>query len=192
MEGISLGWNCEAASRGVDMKIRNIKENGYTTCPFDECLTNYDGIVLCIKEDFKYFYDENFLKIIPARFSTGGIKEGELLLVNTRYKFIFNHESPGHAGLYISQKWPGGINHYIADNYKLFIERYNRRIENFRNYLLNREIEFVIVKQNNDVSELKHAIIENYPKLKFNIKWLYPNVSTELYNNHHVLMNEIE
>jgi hypothetical protein len=190
--GISLGWNCEAASRSVELKIRDIKSNGYTTCPFDECLSNYDGVILCIQEDFKYFCDPSYLKLMPARISTGGLKEGEILLVNTRYKFIFNHESPGHANLYLIQNWAGGINHYIADNYKLFIERYNNRIENFRNYLKNNEVNFIIVKNTNDTSKLKETISEKYPELKFDITSLYPHVPNDLYDNHHMLMNEIE
>jgi len=60
--GISLGWNCEGASRSVDMGIRGIRANGYTTCPFDEMLTNYEGLILCLKEDFKYFCDPTYLK----------------------------------------------------------------------------------------------------------------------------------
>jgi hypothetical protein len=191
-KGISLGWNCEAAVRSVELKIRDTKKNGYTTCPFDICLTNYEGVILCINEDFKYFCDPAYLKLIPTRFSTGGLKEGELLLVNTRYKFIFCHESPGCANLYIIENWQGGINHFIDNNYKLFIERYNARIENFRNYLKNDEVHFVIVKQNDDLSRLKETISEKYPQLKFDTTCLYPNVPKDLYDKHHILMNEIE
>ena len=57
IEAISLGWNCESAVKGVSMGIRNKKANGYTTCPFDECITNYNGVIECLKDDFKYFVE---------------------------------------------------------------------------------------------------------------------------------------
>ena len=38
--GISLGWNCNSASYGVDNGIRKRKIDGYMTCPFDEMVTN--------------------------------------------------------------------------------------------------------------------------------------------------------
>jgi hypothetical protein len=44
-EGISLGWNCSSAVYGVSSGIRNTKQNGYKTCPFDGMITNYKGIV---------------------------------------------------------------------------------------------------------------------------------------------------
>jgi hypothetical protein len=187
MEAISLGWNCESAMKGVSMGIRGIKVEGYNTCPFDECITNYEGVILCLKEDFKYFCDPSFLKIIPAPYSTGGIVKGEKLLYNTRYKFIFNHESPGHANLYIRQRWNGGINHYIDNNYALFIERYNRRINNFREYIKTKNITFIIGNFNPDTAELSNTIKIQYPELKFNILHYTPNCSKQIFDEHYEL-----
>ena len=51
-EGISLGQNCHSAIVGVSMGLRKTKQNGYKTCPFDEMVTNYKGIIECIKDDF--------------------------------------------------------------------------------------------------------------------------------------------
>jgi len=52
---ISLGWNCMPAIKGIHLGLRQTKSNGYKTCPFDIGFTNYEGIILCLKEDFKYF-----------------------------------------------------------------------------------------------------------------------------------------
>jgi hypothetical protein len=184
--GISLGWNCYPASWAVDKGIREKKAVGYMTCPFDECITNYDGILLCIQEDFKHFFD---LELLVAPNLVGGIKSGERLLYNRRYKFIFNHESPDHAGLYSSQGWGGGPMHFIANDYKLFRERYERRIQNFRNYLTSgSEIKFIISKFDPDVLELEKALSENYPKLEFSVIHLVPEVTLENFKNHFVLM----
>ena len=51
--GISLGMKCDSAVWGVVNGLRNTKENGYKTCPFDEMLTNYPGLIECLKDDFK-------------------------------------------------------------------------------------------------------------------------------------------
>ena len=191
-DSISLGWNCESASMGVELGIRTKKQNGYNTCPFDECITNYKGIVLCIDEDFKYFCDINYLTLIPAKFSTGGIVKDELLIYNTRYNFIFNHESPDHANLHIVQNWVGGKNHYIDNNYLLFIERYTRRINNFRYYINNNyKIKFIIGKFDNDYSELNETIHRKYPNLNFDILSYIPaSVTLNVFKEHHLLMEE--
>ena len=68
-------------------------------------------------DDFKYLCDTNYLTL-----KTVGT---DVLIYNTKYKFIFNHESPGHSNLYITQKWTKGINHYVMNNYEEFINRYN-------------------------------------------------------------------
>ena len=62
-EGISLGWNCHSAINGVALGFRNIKSNGYKTCPFDEMISNYKGI----NDDFEYFCDIKYLELIITK-----------------------------------------------------------------------------------------------------------------------------
>ena len=78
--GISLGNVCYSAEWAVHNKYRKRKEEGYNTCPFDLMVSNYKGIVKCIKEDFKYFCDTNYLSLQNN------------LIFNKYYKFGFNHE----------------------------------------------------------------------------------------------------
>jgi hypothetical protein len=167
-EAISLGWNCSSASYGVSMGLRRTKLNGYKTCPFDEMVTNYEGIIECIKDDFEYLCDIKYLELIKPTKSDG---DGEILIYNKKYKFIFNHESPGHANLFVTQKWPKGINHYIMNSYEEFINRYKRRITNIKE-LLNSEkkIKFILTRPNTelcDISKLHEVIINKYPLLNF-------------------------
>lgn len=61
--GISLGWNCHSSMAGVADGIRLKKEDGYKTCPFDTMISNFDGVVECIKDDFAYFTDEMYLQL---------------------------------------------------------------------------------------------------------------------------------
>lgn len=168
--GISLGMKCDAAIWGVENGIRETKINGYHTCPFDEMLCNYPGMVECLKDNFAYFCDVNYLKIINT-------SDGPFIY-NTKYKFAFNHESPGHDDLHIKQKWPEGINHFINNNFFHFIERYNKRIKSFREYLSdpNNEIEFILQRYNTfneDLWDLKDALLLHYPNLKYEVHILY-------------------
>ena len=185
--GISLGWNCNSAMLGIRMGIRGEKSNGYKTCPFDACITNYDGMVLCIRENFKYFCDSQYLHIIEAHVDSGGIKKGEKIIYNSRYNFIFNHESPGHADLYIIENWATGMNHYVDNDFFFFKERYNRRIENYlhyTNYMNNHFVKFILTRINRDISSLYNTIREIYPCLGFEIIILVPTDSKELIRKH--------
>ena len=95
--GISLGWNCYSAMHSVEHGIRARKETGYKTCPFDTMISNFDGIVECIKDDFAYFTDEKYLYI-------NATNPADPCIMNLKYRFGFNHESPGHADLYIKEQ----------------------------------------------------------------------------------------
>ncbi len=100
MEGISLGLSCTSAILGVQKGIRKTKKNGYMTCPFDTMVSNYKGIIECIKDDFLYFCDPLYLELKLLKNAGPKYDQPEYLIYNNKYKFIFNHESPGHANLY--------------------------------------------------------------------------------------------
>lgn len=116
---ISLGNVCYSAQYAVKNNLRKTKNEGYNTCPFDLMVSNYKGIIDCINNDFKYFYDLNYI-----------ILENETNLIkNTKYDFCFNHESPDHANLYLHENWKEGNYHFVNNNFKNFIDRYKKRIE---------------------------------------------------------------
>jgi hypothetical protein len=117
-------------------------------------------------DDFKYFYDTNYLELITR-------SDGDILIYNNKYKFLFNHESPGHGDLYITQNWEKGINHYIVNDYEEFKNRYNRRIQNFKNLLnSSKVITFILTRPNThemcDINDLNNALLCKYPFLHFN------------------------
>jgi hypothetical protein len=181
--GISLGWNCHSAIWSVNNNIRKHKATGYNTCPFDIMVTNYKGLINCLNDDFKFLYNENYLELIKET------KENEYSIYNTKYNFIFNHESPGHADLYISEKWQEGINHFTNNNFKNLKDRYSKRIDNFRSYLSdpNNYITFVITsfeKTDDDILDLKLAIEKHYPTLKYKIIILNEPNGKEYYLRH--------
>jgi hypothetical protein len=193
MESISLGWNCASAIHGIDSGIRKRKEDGYRTCPFDEMVTNYQGIIECINDDFEDLYNIEYLSVEKiskdSRFlNTNG--DGDLIIYNKKYRFLFNHESPGHANLYDIQKWRNGINHYIMNNFEEFINRYKRRVENIKYYLnSNSFINFIITRPStgiNDLSLLGNIIKKKYPDLKYDFVIL--DCDKYVYYDHLLLM----
>lgn len=183
--GISLGWNCYSAIHSVDCGDRERKSEGYNTCPFDMCLTNYTGIVKCIKEDFKHFMDVEIIDIS----NTALYMAEDTVIYNKHYNFIFNHESPHHKNLWITEAWSGGKGHFVDNRFEKFIERYNNRITNFRNYLNSGEkILFIITKENDNLTELHEAIQGAYPNLDYSIKRLDLELGKEHYYSHLQIM----
>jgi hypothetical protein len=171
---ISLGWRCESATYANSIGLRESKQDGYLTCPFDLMISNYIGICECIKDDFKYFCDPNYLilkKCPKMKIILGDNQnDDELWIYNTYYNFTFNHESPDHGNLYNTENWPTGKNYFVENNFEKFIERYNRRIENFRYYIQNcTKINFIISRYNAIPCELYNIIKEKYQNLSFEI-----------------------
>lgn len=164
---ISLGNTCYSAQWGLEKNLRKSKENGYNTCPFDLMVSNYRGVVECIKTDFLDFANPNFLILN---------QEG---IFNVKYNFGFNHESPGHADLYLHENWPEGTNHFINNNFKHFIERYTTRIQAFQHYLtaprtfINFMIQFKNeVNLNDDFAKLRDVLKLKYPQLNYTIHYI--------------------
>lgn len=168
MHTISLGYNCRTTSTCVDRGWRQTKSNGYKTCPFDLCISTYEGVVACIRDKFEGFTDPAHLKLqtVPADILQS--KGDEELVYNTKYGFVFLHESPGHADLYKTEQWPNGKYHFVANNWALFRERYAHRIQAFHEYIHSgQQVRFVIGCPNNDISELHDAIRSTYPTLEY-------------------------
>lgn len=193
--GISLGWNCHSAMHGVAHGLRGRRAGGYRTCPFDECISNPAGAAAAFREDFAAFTDPAHLTLMPAPFTTGGIRAGERLLVNTRYGFVFNHESPDHAGLYKSQGWAGGAEHFVADGYAEFRRRYEARIKALRAYLSapDARVAFLLTLPRDDAAldaaadDLASAIRAAYPALDFEVLRLAPPETPTMVREHFAL-----
>lgn len=192
-EAISLGWNCNSAIQGVALNVRSTKQNGYKTCVFDEMITNYNGVIDCITDNFKYLCDIKYLELIriPKKskwLNTSG--DGDMMIYNNKYKFLFNHESPGHANLFASQKWAKGINHFVLNNYKEFIDRYQRRIQNMKDLLKTTKlITFILTRPNTElinINKMNDVIKEKYPLLNF--KFLILNCDKHIFYDHMILM----
>lgn len=132
---VSLGYNCRTSSTLVSEGWRPSKADGYKTCPFDLCIAPYDGVVKCIQDKFCDFLNPSYLVMQTVPGALLESAHDEELLYNTKYGFVFLHESPGHGNLYETENWPGGKYHFVADNWAEFLLRYVRRINNFNAYI---------------------------------------------------------
>jgi hypothetical protein len=184
MTAISLGWKCHSAVYGIENGLRTRKNQGYLTCPFDLMITNYPGIIQCFKDGLDDLYNTDYLELRTV----DSLWKGETFIYHTKYHFIFNHESPGHGNLYNQEQWDGGINHFVADNFKMFVERYRNRVNNLKYYLQN-DVNFIIQRYNTleeDLYELKNVLIEKYPHI--NCKFIILDDNKE-YEHYAILMN---
>lgn len=186
--GISLGWNCHSAGYGVAAGIRKRKSQGYNTCPFDEMITNYPGIVQCIDDGLDSLYDTSYLDL--KKLPCSKWLSNETIIHHTKYNFLFNHESPYHANLYIKQNWIGGANHYIANNFEKFVERYKRRVNNLHVYLnSDQHVTFILTRHNtatDDVHALKQVLHNRYPNLNYSMN--FQNFNSTTMHEHMLLM----
>jgi len=133
---ISLGWNC--TPRALIKNLFNLsKGNGYNSCPFDLCVTPFKGLVDCLSENFSRFFN---LRIVDG-------------VIMNDYDMWFNHES---AAVLIAHNQEPDI--YTKDDFKLFKERYNQRISNFRQYINNGRIIFIISNPVDNIELLLSAL----------------------------------
>jgi hypothetical protein len=171
---ISLGYNCEPRIY-IKKKLKLTKNNGYKSCPFDLCITNFDALCKCIETNFEKFFDE--LKLIPGSNTEGNMEKTDLCGLNiiNYYNIIFNHESPTHSHLFFEGK--NDDEYYTRNNFLKFRERYENRITNFFNYIKNNDnIIFLYKKNPNDnindekINYLNNLLKEKYQKnIKINV-----------------------
>ena len=104
-------------------------------------------------------------KFFNLRVEYDPVNKQECIL--NEYNMWFNHESEKNENdenvLWVPGKWK-------ENNYKLFIEKYELRIQNFLNYIKNNTIIFIVNNIHDNINDLISAIKITYPCLKFNIK----------------------
>ena len=178
---ISLGWRCESAVRRT--QIYNLKRPDYNTCVFDLMISNLNGVIKCFENDFQHFCNPTFL-----------VYNGKGYIKNIFYKFLFNHETPGHADLHLKENWPGNDKFYFTqNNFKMFIDRYNRRVLNLKNYIKENDhivfiLQMVNINQNQPLLlKLKKILKTKYPTKIFSFD-LFEEPKVQFYKNHLLLM----
>ena len=166
---ISLGWNCMPATYRANA-LNQRKSGGYLTCPFDLCVTPYLGLCKCILDDF----DRN--KFFNLRIEYDPINKQDCIL--NEYNMWFNHESEQKLNDDNVDWHPGK---YMENDFKLFKERYENRINNFFSYL-NGDLPILFIL-NNPHDEPKHLVKIlklKYPELKFKVL-LFNNLEKDIF-----------
>lgn len=166
---VLIGPTCstrQIAGNFLNLKLK--KADGYLTGPFDLMNSNYEGILRCLEDDFRYFTDPYYLKLVevPVTYDALFLTKGDRVIFNTRYNFFFVHESPTNFS-FAELKYSGGINHFVDNNFELFRERYDRRIRNFYRYLSGgSRVNFIIMPPVYPVPLPHIHVPRQYPRLE--------------------------
>jgi len=104
---VGLGSSCEAADV---LRLCEVRKAAF---PFDWMLTS-DGkkLIEILENDFSYFTDQDYLT--PAKYSI-------MVLLQTYYRMEFHHEG----------EWRGDPE-YLAQNRKKLVDKYQNRVQRFR------------------------------------------------------------
>ena len=155
---ISLGWNCGPATYRASLGFR--KASGYKTCPFDLGVTPYAGLVECILDKF------DRKKFFNLRVEYDPVNKQDCIL--NEYDMWFNHESERLEGNSETEWHPGK---WAVNDFYLFKERYENRIQNFLNYVESGSpILFLYENPRETPEKIKAAIETAWPGLIFRIK----------------------
>ena len=138
-EIVTLGFNCQPRGELTAWKLIPTKSKGRLSLPFDLALHSANLVVKQIKEDFK-----NYLKNMRYGYQSG----------NRHYWTNFNDSVIYYHDF-----------HDKPNFHKKIIDRYQKRIENFRNLSKNQPFVFFLVNCQPDVTTTKD-INEMYEALK--------------------------
>lgn len=165
---LSLGLNCYDSSISVVLNLRKRKTDGYLTGPFDLMLSNYQGVIKCLAEDCAHLTDSSFLQLKPVTdvpTSLTSQYDSPYVIYNSRYKFAFPHES------HHMRKNVSILEHFAANDFFHFKERYDRRWANFMHYIHSGQtILFTLATRlPSMVHGFDEVLSKKYPNLKYNI-----------------------
>jgi len=153
---ISLGYNCDPRiymKRQLDIS----KDKGYMSCPFDLCISNFNGVYQLLENDFHHFFDN--LQLIYGENASGDrtlCGNGNMNIMNSSF-IVFNHEGSTHSHLFTKGK--NDDEFYTRNDFDEFKKRYKHRIDNFyKNIESSESITFITngytLKQNDKLLEL--------------------------------------
>ena len=170
---LTIGFDCSPASALRNLNLRE------SALPFDWVISNISALQKCFETDF-----ENFHKKIVLNYNKTKMMD--------HYGFQFPHDYPlSHmkdfennigegvfgegTGMFITDKWP--------DYYDIVLDKYNRRIERFKNIVNDPKPIIVLCRYSTkDVLQLQKLFLKYY-KLK-NIYFV--NSSNELFENDNI------
>jgi hypothetical protein len=146
---ISLGVDCLPRAMSTKFHFKRTKKQNELTYPFDLAWHDYETTCRLIRYDFDEY--TNPLKLYVN--SNGHIAHRD-------YTIVFNHESDSADKLL----------EFARDDFLKFRERYDRRVNDFRNVMATTtdHVVFLLHYKKYPV-ELVDAIKDRYPELRFTI-----------------------
>jgi hypothetical protein len=171
---LTIGWDCSPAAALRNLNLRDI------ALPFDWVVSNISALQNCFETNFENFHKNLVLNYNKTR------------LID-HYGFQFPHDYPlSHMKDFENNNIGEGVfgeenGKFITDNwsnyYDIVLDKYNRRIERFKNIINDTKPIIVLCRYSTkDVLQLQKLFI-NYYKLK-NIYFI--NSSNELFENDNI------
>ena len=142
---VSLGTSCYTRFTLGRYGLKPFKFEGEESHPFDLAIHPISTIIHCIKSDFDKYLDLSY------------ISQNKLWFYHNLYNISFVHEDD------------------LNGNLKLFIERYEKRINNFRKlYLSKIPIFFIMFEDESNITYDEYKQLIDSLKLRFiNYKFIY-------------------
>ncbi|MDD2781550.1 DUF1796 family putative cysteine peptidase [Sulfuricurvum sp.] len=176
---VSLGNNCIPRTIPTRKGFKKTKNEGELTLPFDLSVTPYMAVCELIETDFRDFLNVDYLAVNEHN-----------KIVHTKYHIVFNHESD-----------PNEIARYVADNFALLKEKYEKRVVNFYQYLKDSDILFICTYARVVYPiELCSILRRKFPELNFKllslfffepeayqIEYFYPQKLSSDFIDHHAI-----
>ena len=170
---LTIGYDCSPAAALRNLNLRD------SALPFDWVISNINALQICFETNFEHFHKNLIFNYNKTR------------LIDY-YGFQFPHDYPlSHMinfennigegvfgeenGKFITDKW--------SNYYGVVLDKYNRRIERFKNIINDTKPIIVLCRYNTtDVLKL-HNLFTNY----YNVKNIYfINSSNELFENDNI------
>lgn len=162
---ISLGTRCDVAMQLIHYNLRNV------AYPFDWLISPFNAVYTCLEEDFKHFFNKNYLNLYSHSDGVTGVKD-------SYYGFQFIHDFPTMnsntsqlSDLEQDHTFMGLVTSNYLDYFETIGEKYTRRINRFRSALSGtNEIIFIrtaITKQ--EAISLQALIKLHYSNLNFTL-----------------------
>jgi hypothetical protein len=172
---MSLGYDCSPAAALRNLNIRN------EALPFDWVQTNLKSIINCIEDNFQKYHKNLVFNFTKSR------------LVDS-YGFQFPHDYPFNLNNIDKEKLGEGIfgeekDKQIIDNWSeyhsIVLEKYNRRINRFYNYL-NSKNPVIFLCRDYNVNNINY--FSSYLKKKFKKDNIYFIISSnENFKNNYII-----
>jgi|GEM_PF-2238599 len=170
---ISLGFHCLPRTLLTRWGVKKTKIQGEKSCPFDLAVHPLASVCKLIENDF-----EDYLNVDFFRKKIYHKKKGEEIIVqNTKYDSRFSH-TVGEA--------------YFENNYEKIVQTYQKRIENFYNYISENNILFVWFgrTENSAAKELDKIIRKKFPDLYFKIAFINQKENQRFYNHKNIILHK--